>query len=185
MAPGTSLRSIRLFLLGVAMLAAVAAVDAACGPGGSPGGGGSQAPTLSPVVASVSPTGPSPSAAGRDAPPDASLAAEGGDPVIGQLGTYVWLDTGSDSPWLPGAPLAVGASEPLTISLDPDGEIEAWTARFVPAGAQGPAGARTLGEGAGRPAFQAPEAGIWTVEVLLRFGPAAGEASYFWQLQVE
>src|SRR5688500_217654 len=115
MAPGTSLRSIPRFLLGVTMLAAVAV---ACGPGGSPDGGGSQAP--SPVGASAGPTGPAPSAAGRDAPPDAFLAVEGGDPVVGQLGTYVWLDTGSDSPWLPGAPLAVGAGEPLTLGLDPD-----------------------------------------------------------------
>ena len=186
MAPGTSLRSIRLLLLASAMLATVA-VAVGCGPGRSPSGGGTQSPATSPSPSGAigTPPGPSPSVAGRDAPPDAFLAAEGGDPVSGQLGTYVWLDAGSDSPWLPGAPLTVGAGEPLTISLDPDGEIEAWTARFVPAGAPGPAGARTLGEGAGSPAFQAPEAGTWTVEVFLRFGPAAGEASYFWQLEVE
>lgn len=180
MAPGTSLRSLPRFLLGVAMLAAVVI---ACGPGGPPDAGGSQPP--SPVGLSGTPSRPSPTAAGRDAPPDAFLAAEGGDPVSGQLGTYVWLDTGSDSPWLPGAPLTVGAGEPLTISLDPDGEIEAWTARFVPADAQGPAGARMLGEGTGSATFPAPEAGAWTVEVLLRIGPSAGEASYFWQLEVE
>lgn len=179
MAAGASLRSIPLFVLGVAMLAAIAV---ACGAGGSPGGGPTRTPS---PVASGSPPGPSPTAAGRDAPPDAFLAAEGGDPVGGQLGTYVWLDTGSDSPWLPGTPLAVGAGEPLTLTLDPDGEIVAWTARLVPAGAVGPAGARTLGEGSGSPAFEAPEAGTWSLQVFLRFGPVAGEASYFWQLEVE
>ena len=35
-------------------------------------------------------------------PPAATLAAEGGDPVAGQLGSYTWAGGGSDSPWLPG-----------------------------------------------------------------------------------
>ena len=52
---------------------------------------------------SASPTdAPSPSAIG-DGPPDAELAAEGGDPVTGQLGTYIWAGAGSDSPWLRGS----------------------------------------------------------------------------------
>ena len=103
--------------------------------------------------------GPSPSIAGRDAPPDAALAAEGGDPVTGQLGTYVWLESGSDSPWLRGSPLAVGPGEPLAVSFVPDGDVEAWTARYVPAAAQGPDGAITLGQGTGSPSFSAPGTG--------------------------
>lgn len=129
--------------------------------------------------------GPSPTVAGRDAPPDALLAAEGGDPVAGQLGTYVWLGSGSDAPWLPGAPIAVGAAEPLTVSLVPDGDIRAWSARYVPANAAGPDGAASLGEGAGQPAFAAPGPGTWTVELFLEFAPDVGNAHYFWRLEVE
>ena len=54
----------------------------------------------------------------RRIPPDASLAAEGGDPVPGQLGTFTWAGGGSDSPWLPGTPITVGAGESLTVTLD-------------------------------------------------------------------
>ena len=50
-------------------------------------------------------------------PPDATLAADGGDGVAGQLGSYTWRGAGSDSPWLPGTPIAVGAGEPLTVRI--------------------------------------------------------------------
>ena len=129
--------------------------------------------------------GPSPTLAGLDSPPDALLGAEGGDPVQGQLGTYVWLETGSDSPWLPGSPLSVGTGEPLTLSLDPGGDIRAWSARYVPAGATGPQGAIALGEGNAVPTFHAPGPGRWTVEVFVEFAAGVGEARYFWRLEVE
>lgn len=162
-------------IVGIAILAGMVL---ACGPAATPASG-----TL-PV--SQRPTGgPSPTVAGRDAPPDALLAVEGGDPVAGQLGTYVWLETGSDSPWLPGAPIAVGAGEPLMVSLVPDGDIRAWAARYVPANAVGPDGATSLGEGAGSPAFAAPGPGTWTLEVFVEFAAGAGDARYFWRLEVE
>jgi hypothetical protein len=50
-------------------------------------------------------------------PPAATLAVEGGDPVTGQLGTFTWGDGGSDSPWLPGSPIAVGTGEQLTVTI--------------------------------------------------------------------
>ena len=62
---------------------------------------------------------PSPSATASPSatePPAATLAVEGGDPVTGQLGTFTWGDGGSDSPWLPGSPIAVGTGEHLTVS---------------------------------------------------------------------
>ena len=142
-----------------------------------------------PVVATAAPPlsspGASPTRAGLDGPPDARLAAEGGDPVTGQLGTYAWFESGSDAPWLPGAPLAVGAGEPLTVALVPAGDLASWTARYVPALASGPAGAVPLGEGPGDAAFPAPGPGTWTVEVAVVFAAGAGTASYFWQLEVE
>ena len=183
-------------IIGAAILAGVVL---GCGPATSPTGvsgvirtpdGG--APTVSsasPASSATQPApvtrGPSATVAGRDAPPDALLAAEGGDPVAGQLGTYLWFEVGSDSPWLPGAPLAVGAGEPLTVDLRPDGEIASWSARYVPANADGPDGATSLGNGAGSPAFAAPGGGTWTVELFVEFAAGVGNARYFWRLQVE
>jgi hypothetical protein len=117
-------------------------------------------------------------------PPAAELAAEGGDAVAGQLGTYIWGDSGSDSPWLPGAPISVGAGEPLTVGFDPAIAVAAWRARIVPSGADGPDGARVIGQGADDPSFHAPGPGSWTVEVHVEYGSSAGDASYFWRLDV-
>lgn len=188
MASRSSLITRSGLIVGVAILAGVVL---ACGPAGTPAGvtavtGTPDESTSAAPSAPIARTpGPSPTVAGRDAPPDAFLAAEGGDPVAGQLGTFVWFDTGSDSPWLPGAPLVVGISEPLTVTLVPDDGIRAWAARFVPAAAGGPEGAATLGEGAGSPRFDAPGPGPWTVEVFVEFAAGAGNAHYFWRLEVE
>lgn len=184
MAPSAPPRPTRAVAVAVAVLAGAAV---ACGPGATPGGGASPTPPPSAPGTTVapSPSAPPPSLAGRDAPPDAVLAADGGDPVTGQLGTFVWFDTGSESPWLPGAPLRVGAGEPLTIQLIPEGRIAGWEARYVPAAAQGPEGAKALGQGAGSIAFGAPGPGDWTVEVSIQFDGGAGEAHYFWRLEVE
>jgi hypothetical protein len=167
-------------------VATLAAIAVACGSAGTPEDGASPMPPASlGATVAPSPNGPAPSLAGRDAPPDAVLAADGGDPVTGQLGTFVWFDTGSDAPWLPGAALRVGAGEPLTLRLIPDGAIEGWTARFVPTTAGGPDGATMLGQGTGSVAFEAPDPGEWTVEVSITFAGGAGEAVYFWRLEVE
>jgi hypothetical protein len=142
-------------------------------------------PTPSPSVSDASAV-PSTvaTAAVVDGPPAARLSVEGGDPVTGQLGTYTWADTGSDSPWLPGAPIAIGAGEPLTVAFEPAIEIETWRARSVPATATGPDGATELGIGSGTPALTAPTAGSWTIEIHVAFGDGAGDASYFWRLDV-
>jgi hypothetical protein len=134
-------------------------------------------------AASPAPSSAAPAASG-DRPPDAHLAAEGGDPVAGQLGSYNWADGGSDSPWLSGTPATVGAGEPLTIALDPPVAVASWRARSVPATADGPDGVVVLGEGVGAPAFAAPVAGTWTIEVHVIFADGAGDASYFWMVAV-
>ncbi len=131
-------------------------------------------PTDAPIPSSV-----------PDRPPVAALAAEGGDPVAGQLGTYVWRETGSDSPWLPGAAIAVGSGEPLTVTLDPAVPVNAWQARYVPASTTGPNGAMELGQGSGDPDFGAPPAGTWTVEVHVEFADRLGDANYFWNVAVD
>jgi hypothetical protein len=123
-----------------------------------------------------------PSASG---PPLAQLAAEGGDPTAGQLGTYTWGDGGSDAPWLPGARISVGSGEPLTVTFTPTARVGSWRARTVPSTSDGPAGAIVLGQGSGTPRFEAPEPGTWTVEVGVVFAKGDGTASYFWQLAVD
>jgi hypothetical protein len=136
-----------------------------------------------PSAASLAASTASPAVPG-ELPPDASLAAESGDPVTAQLGTYTWRDGGSDSPWLPGAGMAVGAGEPLTVTLEPAVAIGSWKARLVPAAAEGPAGAAVLGQGSGPLVFTAPAPGAWTVEVAVVFADGLGDATYFWRLDV-
>jgi hypothetical protein len=173
-----------------------AAVIALAACVGSSGGTGSDAP-LPPVsatvpgaaVTTVASAAPSPSpvlqASVGDGPPAARLAAEGGEPVAGQLGTFVWGDGGSDSPWLPGAPLHVGTGERLVLALSPATEIGSWRARYNRAGARDPAGATSIESGAGDIALTAPAKGSWTVEMAIDFADALGSASYFWRLEVE
>jgi hypothetical protein len=166
----------------VAAVVAATIIVVGCGPTIAPP---SATPPSATSSALATPTQPPPSVAGRDAPPDAVLAAEGGDAVTGQLGTYVWFGTGSDSPWLTGAPLTVGSGEPLSVKVVPDGRIATWEVRDLPAGAGDPGEARTIAQGTGAPAFEAPGPGTWTVEVALEFAGGAGQASYFWRLKVE
>ncbi len=148
--------------------------------------GGSE-PSATPVAVPASPTDPPPTVAATvpvDGPPAADLAAEGGDPVEGQLGTYTWGDGGSDAPWLPGAPLAVGAGEPLTMTLRPDTGIASWTVRVVPAAADGPAGAEAVTSSLPVVLVTAPVAGAWTLQIEVTFADDLGQASYFWALDV-
>lgn len=160
----------------------LAATLAACGAG--TGGASPVATALDwPLIStSASPVSPTDATAG---PPAARLAAEGGDPVEGQLGTYTWGDGGSDSPWLSGAPIAVGAGEPLTVTLDGTPSIASWTAIHVPVTADGPAGGVVLGSGTGVPTFAAPGSGSWTVDLEVVFADGLGTAHYAWRLDVE
>lgn len=163
------------------VLALAALVAGACAAAG--GAGSTSGPNLSSATAPA--TGPTatPTLAAAT-PPDATLVAEGGDPVRGQLGSFTWTDSGSDSPWLPGAPIAVGAGETLTVGLVPAGVIASWGARYVPAAQDSAAGAVALVEGPGANEFAAPPPGIWTVEVRVEFPAGVGSASYYWRLEV-
>jgi hypothetical protein len=172
-----------VLLLGVVL----AACTGSSMPPVAPGTG---TPASAPAAAEDSP-GPSASIAPAASdpaitePPAAALAAEGGDPIAGQLGTYIWGDGGSDAPWLPGAPIRVGAGELLAVTLEPDVGIAAWRARYVPAASTDPTGATALGSGSGSPSFPAPAGGPWTVEVAIDFAGGQGTASYIWRLDVE
>jgi hypothetical protein len=138
------------------------------------------------VVATASPAAPT---AGSAEPPRASLATEGGDPVDGQLGSYTWAGGGSDSPWLPGAPLRVGIGERLTLTLASGVGVADWTARRIPAASGGGppdgSGAVALGGGAAPMTFDAPAPGRWSVQVAVRFVDGLGSATYYWRLEVD
>lgn len=155
--------------------------------GGAACSSGAPIPTPSPSET----TGPTATAADTAPPietaqaPVATLAVEGGDPVVGQLGTFAFGGSGSESPWLRGAPIRVGQGERLAVSLEPAVSVAAWTSRYVPSSATGPDGAVGLGQGAGMPSFDPPPVGSWTVEVRVIFAAGQGDALYFWAVAVD
>jgi hypothetical protein len=169
-----------LALAGLVLACAGQAPGGTASPSASPSAPAATVPGSGAAVATASASAPTPGAA----PPQASLAAEGGDPVIGQLGTFTWADGGSDSPWLPGTPATVGAGEPLTISLADGVSIEAWSAKRVPAGTTDGAGAVGLGSGVSPATFKAPGPGSWSVQVQVTFAGNLGAGAYYWQLTV-
>lgn len=186
MPPG-SIRRAALTIGAVASLAAGCQVGGAADSSDSNGASTSPtaAPTAAPTVAPARTTGATATAvASRPGtqPPTGSLAAEGGDPVAGQLGSYTWLDGGSDSPWLPGTPISVGAREPLTVTISDGVPVADWSARRVPAGTTTGTGAVSLGSGGPPVAFEAPGPGTWSVQVTVRFAGDLGSATYYWQL---
>jgi hypothetical protein len=119
-------------------------------------------------------------------PPAASIQVEGGDPVVGELGGFTWKNGGSAAPWLPGAPIHIGSSERVTLTLaDPVG-IANWTASYVPATDLDSIAPLGLGEGAGGPVtFGAPPPGRWSVHVGVWFADNEGDAAYFWLVEVD
>lgn len=119
-------------------------------------------------------------------PPAASIAVEGGDAVVGELGSFAWQNSGSDSPWLDGNPIRIGTGESLTLTLSQPVGIESWTATLVAQSGVGTATPVGLGEGTGGPVtFAAPPAGTWSVNVNVWFVDNLGSASYYWLVEVE
>lgn len=163
----------------------VALVVVACGRGTPPAAAtAADSPASAPPVAtSTAVASAIRSPATSALPPEASLAAEGGDPVVGQLGSFTWGDGGSDSPWLPGAPIAVGAGEPLSVTLGDATPIGAWTAVRAPADSTTGAGAAEAGEGSGVIGFAIDQPGRWTIAVTIGF-LQGGSATWYWQLEV-
>ena len=170
------------------VLVAAAVLAAACGPGArTTPTEAAAAPTSTPAATVAASPTPVPSEAASPStsalPPEASLAAEGGDPVVGRLGSFTWGGGGSDSPWLPGTPTAVGAGEPLTVTLAGETRIAAWTAVRAPVTSKTGAGVVPAGEGSGTIAFAVRVPGRWTVAVTIRFD-GGDAATWYWQLDV-
>jgi hypothetical protein len=119
-------------------------------------------------------------------PPAASIAVEGGDPVVGELGSFGWKNAGSDSPWLDGSPIHVGPGETLALTMGEPVGIDQWTVSRVPPGDRDSSRAVGMGEGSGRPVtFLAPPSGSWSVNVDVWFVDNLGSASYYWLVEVD
>jgi hypothetical protein len=118
-------------------------------------------------------------------PPAASIAVEGGDPVVGELGSFTWENGGSDAPWVPGAPMRVGSGERLTLTLAAAVRIVNWSIRRTPAATFG-SGVVGMGEGSAEPVtFAAPPRGSWSVNVDVWFADNLGSAAYYWLITVD
>jgi hypothetical protein len=176
-----SVRRSALAILPLALLATACVTGAPPGSLAPSGSAASPPSTESPATPSVA---ASTAATAATEPPAATLAVEGGDPVTGQLGTFLWGDGGSDSPWLPGSPIAVGAGEHLTVALADGVGVATWSAKRVPAGTVDGSGSVGLGTGGPPIAFDAPGAGSWSVQVTVDFDGGLGSASYYWLVTV-
>jgi hypothetical protein len=176
--------SVRRSVLAIVPVALLASACATVGPSGSPARSVAAVtpPPSEPAAAATSPSAAESLSATE--PPAASLAVEGGDPVVGQLGTFIWGDGGSDSPWLPGSPIAVGTGEHLTVAIGDGVGVATWSARRVPAGTTDGSAAVGLGTGGPPIAFDAPGTGSWSVQVTVDFDDGLGSASYYWLLAV-
>jgi hypothetical protein len=119
-------------------------------------------------------------------PPAASIAVEGGDPVVGELGSFTWQNSGSDSPWLDGNPIHIGSGETLTVTFAEPVAIETWTASRVDSATLDGSIAVGLGEGTVDPvAFTGPPQGTWSVNVNVWFADNLGSGSYYWLVEVD
>jgi hypothetical protein len=119
-------------------------------------------------------------------PPAASVAVEGGDPVVGELGSFGWKNAGSDSPWLDGSPIHVGAGEQLMFTLAEPVAIDTWQVNRVLPGSRDGIGSVGMGEGSGEPiTFDAPPSGSWSVGVNVLFADNLGSAAYYWRIDVD
>lgn len=152
---------------------------------GNPSAG---APTTRPSSEPPAATG-EPSARPAVGPPAAVLVAEGLAPVAGTLGSWSFDNSGSDSPWLPGAGLR---EVRLAVAMGPivrlaTGErIGAWSAQV--AAANDTRGERSVGAG-GRETAEPPleqveleplQAGRWVLAVRLELANGRGDATWYW-----
>jgi hypothetical protein len=129
---------------------------------------------------------PSPMASGDPPPPQPPIAVltfPGGQPTAGDLGSYAFRGAGSDSPWLPGEPIAVPPAGALgEVFLSEPLRVASWWARVAPAGrVPGTGEVREIGAGDGAIAFELP-AGGWTLQLTVQFGDGIGDATWYWQL---
>lgn len=152
-------------------------------------------PVLAESPGAASPTGPQAATPGAEEPtaepqiaepPAASMAVEGGDPIVGELGSFTWMNGGSDSPRLRGQPFHAGSGELLMVTLADRVAVENWTASYVPPPGLPGATPIGLGDGPGEPiVFETPPIGQWSVSVDVWFAGGLGSAAYYWLVDVD
>jgi hypothetical protein len=194
--PGSDTR-VMTRALGIALIVVVAVTAVGCSTSSAPSASQAAAtpspgvvvatatPSIVPTASPTAPASATTGGAGVETPPDAVLSVDGGDPVEGQLGTYVWAGGGSDGPWLPGAPVAAATGEILGLTLSPDLDISEWSAVLAPASSLDGTGRMEAGGGTGPGPvlIPTPDPGAWTLAVMIRFGDL-GSATWFWRLDV-
>jgi hypothetical protein len=141
-------------------------------------------PSTAVVSASPAPTvTATPTFADPVGPPAATLQVEGGDPVVGQLGSYASDQGGSDSPWLRGAPIVAGNREVLGLLVPGNAALADWAVQISPLDPAPGTHIRPLATGTGPVVFRAPGEGAWSIAITLHFAKG-GSATYYWQLTV-
>jgi hypothetical protein len=157
------------------LVIALVAVGCAA-PGVSPSTTGATAPPTPTAAAPASQPAPS-----NAEPPDALLTLGTMAPIPGVLGTYTWLGTGSDAPWLRGTPVTLPPGGTATVSLKPPVGTASWSIRKAKPGDASGTTARQIAAGTGPIAFTVPpEAG--TILLTVDFAGGVGTANYFWAL---
>lgn len=172
---------LRLTILAAVLLTACSAAGSTPRPPSSPPG--ASEPTIEPSAKATSTAAVVPIAE----PPAAAIAVDGGDPVTGELGSFAWQNSGSDSPWLGGRPIHIGSGETLAMTLAEPVAIDTWTASRVAAATLDDTATVGIGEGAaGDPVvFAGPPTGTWSVKVSVWFAGKLGSASYYWRVEVD
>jgi hypothetical protein len=186
-------RRARVLLAGLAL--GVAGCTAVRPPGtgvaglpspGSPDGGSpvASARPRDPAVPSERPIAPQ--------PPSALLSVNVRGAYAGELGSYLFRGTGSDSPWIPARtlrPVTVRAGAVLSVRLE-RGLIGPWSADVAPArDEQGAALTRLGGNESGVPSrrsvrIPAPPRGSWVLMINVGFADGSGSAAYYWRIDV-
>jgi hypothetical protein len=162
----------------LAVLTLAATLAACVGPAASPVTIPSQTAVPSPA-GTVSPS----SNSAEPQPPSALLSIAARPAVAGSLGGYTFRGTGSDSPWLPGTPIAVPATGGAAqILLDPPVGIASWRVRRAPPGDRTGAAATTIASGTGPIAFNL-DGRAGTLVVLVEFTDNQGSAAWYWQVR--
>lgn len=169
-----------------ALVLVVVLLVGCAGPPPSPVPAASEAPSTPPLATpATSPVPASDQLPGAgDLPPEAALLVPDGDPVVGQLGSYTWRETGSDAPWLPGTPVAVDAARSLRFALSFDVPVDTWSARYAAPGELSPTLVTPLDIGGAPLEVEPPPAGRWSLAMTITFGDGLGSATYYWQVEV-
>ena len=182
----------------------LAGLAAGCGTGGPPAGvasippastsatpGATASASASPAATPVAtlPADPSPVPADMlTEPPAAALVRETvpGEPVPGALGSFTWVDEGSDAPWIVPRTGAVAApGTPVAVTFDPPAAASSWIARWAPVTPTGAGEVDTAAEGTDQVTIVTPDTpGAWSLQVEARFGEGRS-ATWYWRVDVE